>query len=96
MRMLIYPVRAYFFDSVKSWFAVSNDFPSDRCCSHLKISEAFGDRGAWGHAGVRASRAIFKVPSEIMNYFGRKGDPQGVQHGQNVDDFLGDGTAHRT
>jgi hypothetical protein len=37
-----------------------------------------------------------KVPSEIMNYFGRKGDPQGVQHGQNVDDFLGDGTAHRT
>ena len=34
--------------------------------------------------------------SEIMNHFGRKGGPQGVQHGQNVDDFLGDGAAHRT
>ena len=36
------------------------------------------------------------VPSEIMNHAGRKGGPQGVQHGQNVDDFLGDGAAHRT
>ena len=34
--------------------------------------------------------------SEIMNHSGRKGGPQGVQHGQNVDDFLGDGAAHRT
>ena len=35
-------------------------------------------------------------PSEIMNHFGRKGGPQGVQHGEDVDDFLGDGAAHRT
>ena len=34
--------------------------------------------------------------SEIMNHSGRKGGSQGVQHGQNVDDFLGDGAAHRT
>jgi hypothetical protein len=38
----------------------------------------------------------FKIPSEIMNHFGRKGGPQGVEHGQNVNDFLGDGPAHRT
>ena len=38
----------------------------------------------------------FKMPSEIMNHFGRKGGPQGVEHGQNVNDFLGDGAAHRT
>jgi hypothetical protein len=31
-----------------------------------------------------------------MNHFGRKGGPQGVQHGQNVDDLLGDGAAQRT
>jgi general stress protein YciG len=38
----------------------------------------------------------FKIPSEIMNHLGRKGGPQGVEHGQNVNDFLGDGPAHRT
>ena len=38
----------------------------------------------------------FKMPSEIMNHFGRKGGPQGIEHGQNVNDFLGDGPAHRT
>jgi hypothetical protein len=38
----------------------------------------------------------FKRPSEIMNHFGRNGSPQGVEHGQNVNDFLGDGAAHRT
>ena len=32
--------------------------------------------------------------SEIMNHGGRKGGPQGIQHRQNVDDFLADGAAH--
>ena len=32
--------------------------------------------------------SIFMVPSEIMDHFGRKGGPQGVEHGENVDDFL--------
>jgi hypothetical protein len=36
------------------------------------------------------------VPSEIMNHFGRKGSPQGVQDCQNVDHFLGDSAVHRT
>jgi hypothetical protein len=31
--------------------------------------------------------------SEIMNHGGRKGGPQGIQHRQNVDDFLADGAA---
>ncbi len=39
---------------------------------------------------------VFKMPSEIMNHFGRKGGPQGVEHGQNVNDFLGDGADYRT
>jgi hypothetical protein len=38
----------------------------------------------------------FKRPSEIMDHFRRKGGPQGVEHGHNVNDFLGDGAAHRT
>ena len=38
----------------------------------------------------------FKMPSEIMNHFGRKGGPQGIEHGQNVNDLLGDGAIHRT
>ena len=33
----------------------------------------------------------FKIPSEIMNYLGRKGGPQRIEHGQTVDNFLGDG-----
>ena len=31
---------------------------------------------------------------EIMNHGGSKGGPQGIQHRQNVDDFLADGAAH--
>jgi hypothetical protein len=34
--------------------------------------------------------------SEIVDHLRREGGPQRVQYGQNVDDFLCDGTAHRT
>ena len=56
---------------------------------------AAGDGRCRRREGVM-SENLAEGLSEIMNHFGRKGGPQGVQHGQNVDDFLGDGAAHRT
>ena len=39
---------------------------------------------------------VFRGASKVVNHLRRKGGAQGVQHGQNVDDFLGDGAVHRT
>ena len=44
---------------------------------------------------ARASSADLRCQaSEIMNHGGRKSGPQGIEHGQNVDDLLADGAAH--
>lgn len=54
-----------------------------------------GPRVTWGVWGDSFPAICFAL-SEIMSHLGRKCGPQGVQHGQNVDDFLGDGAADRT
>ena len=38
---------------------------------------------------------IFVVRSEIVNNFARKGGAQGIQYGEDINEYLCDGTAHR-
>lgn len=49
-----------------------------------------------GFGGGDVSHSLAASWSEIMNHRGRKRGPQGIQHGQHVNDFLCDRAAHRT